>query len=193
VGCFRRPVFGIGRLLSQGAAAEFSPQEYRPRGRQVRRHGSRSSASREEGRGHRSREKALANSQAVKIRFLAPRGLPGGRRSSEDCDAFPGTRLQSPGSFPGVCKKPQRLTALEQGDVRRAIQDLARPTASSIRGSATTTSDERTCRPGPSFRPIPSSSAASSAAVRPCPVPGRRTTYGYFPPVYYYQGRVARG
>ena len=70
---YERPLRGCGRILGQGAADDLKAGKRRSRGQQVCGARRRASAAATERPAAEAAEQALANSQAVKIRFLAAR------------------------------------------------------------------------------------------------------------------------
>ncbi len=139
-------------------------------------------------------EKAMANSQAVKIRFLAARVFveAGAAAKAGTISAALGAELQAePQAYALII---DGLTALKNGNPRRAIKDFT---------DANTLLDTwighfdlgRAYLEGGAFpqadsefdRALKRRGEALSLFLDEEP------TYGYFPPVYYYQGRVKKG
>ena len=140
-------------------------------------------------------EKALANSKAVKIRFLRRailrRGRGDRRRPGRSLAGLAAELQAEPQAYAKILEGE---IALKSGDPRAAIKLLSKRTVCSTPGSATSISAAPTWRPARSRRPIPSSTAASSAAARRCRCSSTRSRpTATCRPVYYYQGRVREG
>ncbi|HSP90601.1 MAG TPA: protein kinase, partial [Vicinamibacterales bacterium] len=136
-------------------------------------------------------EKALANSQAAKIRFLAARVFveAGAAEKAGTISAALGAELQAePQAYALII---DGLTALKNGNPRRAIKDLT--DANNLLDTWIGHFDlGRAYLEGGAFpqadsefdRALKRRGEALSLFLDEEP------TYGYFPPVYYYQGRV---
>jgi tetratricopeptide (TPR) repeat protein len=136
-------------------------------------------------------EKALANSQAVKIRFLAARvfleaGAPAKALAiAQELASGLQTASQA------YAKILNGLTALKQGDARQAIQDLTE-----ANGLLDTWIGQYDI--GRAYLEAGAFLQADSSFERCLKRRGEalslflddEPSYGYFPPVYYYQGRV---
>ena len=139
-------------------------------------------------------EKALANSQAVKIRFLAARVFveAGAAAKAGTISAALGAELQAePQAYALII---DGLTALKNGNPRRAIKDFT--DANNLLDTWIGHFDlGRAYLEGGAFpqadsefdRALKRRGEALSLFLDEEP------TYGYFPPVYYYQGRVREG
>jgi tetratricopeptide (TPR) repeat protein len=139
-------------------------------------------------------EKALANSQAVKIRFLAARVFveAGATARAGALSAALGSELQAePQAYALII---DGLTALKNGNPRRAIKDLTEANGlldtwighfdlgrAYLEAGAFPQADSEL------DRCIKRRGEALSLFLDEEP------TFGYFPPVYYYQGRVREG
>jgi len=139
-------------------------------------------------------EKALANSQAVKIRFLAARVFveTGATARAGTLSAALGAELQAePQAYSLII---DGLTALKNGNARGAIRDLTQANAlldtwighfdlgrAYLEGGAFPQADSEF------DRCIKRRGEALALFLDEEP------TYGYFPPVYYYQGLVKEG
>jgi len=139
-------------------------------------------------------DKALANSQAAKIRFLAARVFveAGAAAKAGTLSASLGAELQAePQAYALII---DGLTALKNGNPRRAIKDLTEANGlldtwighfdlgrAYLEGGAFPQADSEF------DRCIKRRGEALSLFLDEEP------TYGFFPPVYYYQGRVKEG
>ena len=139
-------------------------------------------------------DKALANSQAAKIRFLAARVFveAGATAKAGALSAALGAELQAePQAYALII---DGLTALKNGNPRRAIKDLTEANGlldtwighfdlgrAYLEAGAFPQADSEF------DRSIKRRGEALSLFLDEEP------TYGYFPPVYYYQGRVKEG
>ena len=114
-------------------------------------------------------EKALANSQAVKIRFLAARVFVEAGAAAKAGTISAGARRRAPGRASGLRQDHRRPDgAQERRPAPRRSSCSPTPTICWTRGSATSISAVPIWTPARSRRPIPSSTAASSAAARRC-------------------------
>jgi tetratricopeptide (TPR) repeat protein len=138
--------------------------------------------------------KALANSQAVKIRFLAARVFLEAGATARALTLSQGLASELQAASQAYAKNLSGLTALEQGDARRAIQDLTE--ANSLLDTWIGHYDL-----GRAYLQAGAFLQADSEFERCIKRRGEalslflddEPTYGYFPPVYYYQGRVREG
>jgi tetratricopeptide (TPR) repeat protein len=139
-------------------------------------------------------EKALANSQTVKIRFLAARVFveAGQTARAGALSASLGAEIQSePQAYALVI---DGLTALKNGNARRAIKDLTE--ANGLLDTWIGHFDL-----GRAYLEAGAFPQADSEFDRCLRRRGEalalfldeEPTFGYFPPVYYYQGRVRQG
>ena len=157
------------RVLRQGAAADLRVQGCRPGGRQVRRPGPCGAAAREEGRGHGRRREGAGQQSGRQDPLPRRAGAPRSRRDGESPGALPGARFRPAEGFPGIRQDSQRSAGAQTA--RRASGGSGpdrrqRPPRHVDRSVPTW--DGRIWRPARSSRPTPRSSAASSAAAKPC-------------------------
>jgi tetratricopeptide (TPR) repeat protein len=182
------------RLLSQGAAADLASKETdRAADKFV------ALAHAELLRGRKAAamaaaEKALANSQAVKIRFLAARVFLEAGATARALTLSQGLASELQPASQAYAKNLSGVTALKQGDVRRAIQDLSE--ANVLLDTWIGHYDL-----GRAYLEAGAFLQADSEFERCLKRRGEalslfldnEPTYGYFPLVYYYQGQVREG
>ena len=103
-------------------------------------------------------------------------------------------RRRAPGRASGLREDLEGQIALKNGDARAAIKILTEANDVLDTWMGHFELGRAYLEAARSRRPTPSSTAASSDAARRCRCSiDEEPTYGYLPPVYYYQGRVREG
>ena len=182
------------RILTQGAAADLAAKDADRAANKFAALAYAQLLRRQNAAAIAAADKALANSQAVKIRFLAARVFveAGATAKAGALSAGLGAELQAePQAYAKII---DGLTALKNGNPRRAIKDLTEANAlldtwighfdlgrAYLEAGAFPQADSEF------DRCIKRRGEALSLFLDEEP------TYGYFPPVYYYQGRVREG
>jgi tetratricopeptide (TPR) repeat protein len=182
------------RILAQGAAADLTAETPDKAARKFATLADVQLLRQQKTAAAASAEKALSNSQAVKIRFLAARVLleAGAAARAKTLAAGLAAELQAePQAYASIL---EGLTALNAGDARQAIKVLT--AANGIfdtwighyyLGRAYLEAGAFPQADSEFDRCIKRRGEALSLFLDEEP------TYGYFPPVYYYQGRVREG
>jgi hypothetical protein len=113
-------------------------------------------------------ESALANSHAVKIRFLSARALVEMGDIARARTLATGLASELQNESQAYSRILEGEVALKMGEPREAIKVFLEANTSWTPGWATSTLEEPISRPAPSSRRIQSSTAASSVAAKPC-------------------------